>query len=541
MLTPHSRALADLDPTKEPPDGAFFHELSGRSYRVYRKGEQFRHEEVLRTAEGKEIARVDVPIRYLIGSGNFCRSYLFEDDGFLHESPITWYAARHKWDMSPGYDFPQHWSFERPIRLGCAACHAGRVEPQPDAVGGLIFHEKAIGCENCHGPGSLHLALQESGKHVLGTEDLTIVNPAKLSRPLQEAICAACHLNGPASVYLRGRREIDFRPGMPLTDYRTDYRFDTGNDQMTVVGHMEQLRQSVCYQKSKDLTCLTCHDPHLPEKPKEGAGATAFYREKCLNCHGTQGCRLAEAERLKKDATDNCMACHMPRGDTEIPHIAFTHHRIGLHSGKPPAFPGRTPALAPTDDVSRLPALDRQRNLGLAFMQAADVSFYAAYADDFRQQARDLLEAVHQAGLRESETALALGVLSWQENPIRASAYAREALSAKDLSPYVRGLALSLLAQCEMQERDFESAIPLLEELVRLRCRAEDWRLLGQCYRLLRQPQKALEALNHALAIQPSSPAVHYELEAAYRQTGELALANEHQEKAQWLLQHHQE
>jgi hypothetical protein len=541
LLTPHSRALADLDPAKEPPDGAFFHELSGRFYRVYRQDGQFRHEEILRTTEGKEIARVDMPIRYLIGSGNFCRSYLFEDDGFLHESPITWYTGKHKWDMSPGYDFPQHWSFERPIRLGCAACHAGRVEAQGDAVHRLTFHEKAIGCENCHGPGSLHLALHETSRHVLGTEDLTIVNPARLSRPLQEAICAACHLNGPASIYLRGRRETDFRPGMPLSDYRTDYRLDAANDRMTVVGHMEQLRQSVCYQKSKDLTCLTCHDPHLPEKPTEGAATTAFYREKCLNCHSAQGCRLPESERLKKDAADNCMVCHMPRGDTDIPHVAFTHHRIGLHSAKQPAVSGLAPTLAPTDDVSHLPVLDQQRNLGLAYMQAADNSVYAAYADDFRKKARGLLEPVHKAGLREGETAFALAVLAWRENPHLASAFAREALAAKDVSPYLRGLSLNLLAELEMQESNFDSAIARLEELVRLRRRAEDWRLLGQCYRLVRQPEKALEALNHALAIRPSSPAVHSEFETVYRQTGDLARAKEHQEKAQWLVQHHQE
>src|SRR5262245_21775896 len=68
LLTPHSRALADLDPSSEPPDGSFYHESSSRFYRVYRQDGQFRHEEIVRTAEGKEISRLDVPIRYLVGS-----------------------------------------------------------------------------------------------------------------------------------------------------------------------------------------------------------------------------------------------------------------------------------------------------------------------------------------------------------------------------------------------------------------------------------------------------------------------------------------
>ncbi len=61
---------------------------------------------------------MDLPVRYLIGSGRYCRSYVVEVDGFLQESPLTWYTAKRQWGLSPGYDFAQHWSFERPIRVG---------------------------------------------------------------------------------------------------------------------------------------------------------------------------------------------------------------------------------------------------------------------------------------------------------------------------------------------------------------------------------------------------------------------------------------
>lgn len=75
-LTAHSTALADVSPADEPPDGAFEHKLSGRSNRVYRRGGELRHEEVLRTAEGREIARIDLPVRYRVGSGHFTRGRL---------------------------------------------------------------------------------------------------------------------------------------------------------------------------------------------------------------------------------------------------------------------------------------------------------------------------------------------------------------------------------------------------------------------------------------------------------------------------------
>jgi hypothetical protein len=74
---------------------------------------------------------------------------------------------------------------------------------------------------------------------------------------------------GRRRILLRGRNDTDYRPEMALMDYRIDYRLDSGNEQMTVVGHFKQLRQSACYQKSKELTCLSCDNPHAKEKPKD--------------------------------------------------------------------------------------------------------------------------------------------------------------------------------------------------------------------------------------------------------------------------------
>ncbi len=163
LLTAHSRALSKPDLKAEPPDGSFYHKASGHSYRVYRQDGQLRHEEVTRTAEGREIARVDLPVHYLVGSGHFSRTYLVEVDGFLHESPITWYAAKKEWGMSPGYDTPKHQSFERPITVGCLACHVGRMEAA-GTVHRTAIADSAIGCENCHGPGSKHVAVHQPGQ-----------------------------------------------------------------------------------------------------------------------------------------------------------------------------------------------------------------------------------------------------------------------------------------------------------------------------------------------------------------------------------------
>jgi hypothetical protein len=533
LLTAHGRSLADLDPNAEPADGSFFHQASGHSYRVYRQDGQLRHEEVLRTAEGKEVARVDLPVRYLIGSGHYSRSYLVEVDGFLFESPITWYASKGQWGISPGYDTPRHWGFERPIYAACLACHVGRME-SAGTVHRIAITEKAIGCENCHGPGSLHVALRQAKNPVAGDEDLTIVNPGKLPRRLLEAVCASCHLSGVATATLRGRRVTDFRPGMPLADYRADYRFDTGSAQMTVVGHMEQLRLSACYRNSGDMTCLTCHDPHAPERPKD---PTAFYRQKCLGCHTTRSCGLDQAQRLRKDATDNCLACHMPRGDTDIPHIAFTDHRIGRRP-PPPTAAGRVPELVPIEDVSRLSPADRQRNLGLAYLEAAQKPAHAAFAGAFAERARSLLEDVEAAGLRDGDTAEALAELYFQAEPARSRAYAARALDSKDLSVKGRADALIHLATCDVQDGNPQAALGKVKELVRLRRSSEDWGLLGACYLVQDKPREALPALQEALSIRPDSHPIHVELADVYRRLGDTERARAHRATALWLLQH---
>jgi hypothetical protein len=533
LLTPHSQALADLDLKAEPPDGKFFHEASGRHYRIYRQNGQFRHEEIQRANDGKEIVRLDLPVRYLIGSGHFTRSYLVEMDGFLYESPITWYTSKKKWDVSPGYDMPRNTSFERAVDTTCLFCHAGRVEAVPDTAQRVILHEKAIGCESCHGPGSLHEALHRSKKHPAGTEDLTIVNPARLSRSRLEDVCANCHLSGAAMIPLRGRTFTDYRPGMPLTDYRIDYRFDSGSEDMTVVGHIEQLRQSACYQMS-EMTCLSCHDPHARTKPRD---SVAFYRQKCLDCHAEHGCKLDRPRRLEKEPADNCAACHMPRGDTDIPHVAFTHHRIGRHAKWQHEKSARVPNLVPTDDVSRLSPLDQKRNLGLAYLAAVGNPRFLDHTNVFVERALKLLEEVRAAGVRDAITAQALAEFHFREKKdlVTAVVLAWEAVAASYVSPDTRATVQYLLAVAEMQENDFTAARERLEETTRTRRNANDWWRLSGCYLEQGRPDRGLTALEKALTIQPYRADLHAELANLYDRLGGRKLAEEHRAKAQWL------
>jgi tetratricopeptide (TPR) repeat protein len=145
---------------------------------------------------------------------------------------------------------------------------------------------------------------------------------------------------------------------------------------------------------------------------------------------------------------------------------------------------------------------------------------------------------VDTAGLREPGTAAALAELYWNRDRDSATAYARQALQAPDVSVEARVAAQLILAGAEMQDGEFDSASRRLEELTRLRRAADDWYFLGVCYLRLDRPAKALPALKQALAIRPDRFAVHGGLAEAYRRLGDERRANEHGEKSRWLFEH---
>lgn len=537
LHTSHSRALADVDLRAEPPDGLFEHEPSGRIYQVYRKESRIHHVEILKDESGKEIGRSDWPVRYLVGSGHFSRTYLIEVEGFLHESPITWYSTKRLWAVSPGYDRVDPPGFERPVEADCMVCHSAGAVNVDGSTHKLMFRELAIGCENCHGPGSAHQQLHQSRKLTSGELDYTIVQPGRLRRALQEDVCSACHQSGPARVAVRGRRHSDFRPGLPLADFTVHYRLETASDKMTVVGHVEQLHASACYQKS-EMTCLTCHDMHERQPPRD---RVEFFRQKCLDCHAQKPCTVSVADRIKKERADNCTTCHMPRGNTDIPHIAFTHHRIGRHNGSKPTASDRVPNLVPCGDVSRLSKVDQQRNLGLAYLETSRLTSYSPHASAFRSRARENLLAALAAGLHDGAVEAGCAEILAAEDPREARYHARLALEVPDLPPNLRAACLMLIGYGELQDGRFRDSIGPLEELTRIRRFADDWKMLAMSYLQTGEAKKALAALQQAEAIRPFRPTIQAGLAETFRHLGDDKRAEEHAEKTRWLERHKQD
>ena len=300
-------------------------EADGLQYSVEEKGGRVFHRESRRDESGGVIAQNAAEVRYILGSGRQGQAYLIERDGYLFQSPISWYARQGHWGLSPGYE-KQNPHFDRPVVPACLFCHANRFESLSGSINRYrrpIFQGHAIGCERCHGPGELHVKNPEM---VDGT-DMTIVNPVHLEPSLRDAVCEQCHLIGHRRVVRLDRQEEDYRPGLPFYRFWTVLERSASAAENRFVGQVEQMHESHCYLASQGrLGCISCHDPHEQPAPEV---RLAYYRDRCLECHANRNCSLPLPDRLIRGRDNDCAACHMPRlKNSDVIHGATADHRI---------------------------------------------------------------------------------------------------------------------------------------------------------------------------------------------------------------------
>lgn len=172
-----------------------------------------------------------------------------------------------KWvDYNPG----------KVMKFECGNCHttgyslAGNQDNKKGIVG--TWEEKSIGCEACHGPASVHVS-KGGGK---GVGILTNSS---------SALCGNCHTRGADNTKIMSKDGF--------------------------VEHHEQYPEFL-NSPHKDLTCVTCHDPHKgvhvgQTNPTEGAGIKA----QCATCHSKQSTDFTGSTMQK--ANVKCIDCHMPK------------------------------------------------------------------------------------------------------------------------------------------------------------------------------------------------------------------------------------
>jgi hypothetical protein len=475
---------------------------SGRfRFQVVRDGSRVVHKEWCEDARGTVVAAVESEIAFAVGSGAHARSYIHARDGFLFQSPLTWYTQKGRWDLSPGYE-QNLLHFHRPIDPRCLYCHSQGAAAVPHTANRYhepVFTQRTIGCERCHGPGQLHLDFRADGL-VPDGPDRTIVNPKHLPPALRENVCEQCHLQGEAIVVRRGRAQADYRPGLPLHEYVNVFvRKPTDLDATRIVGHVEQMHQSACFQKSGGkFGCTSCHDPHgLPPPEKK----VAFYRDRCRTCHDpappasdrsvpAPECSVSAAERTAQAPGDNCAQCHMPhRPSSSVTHVALSDHRVIRRPDRPPVAPadpgGDDLPLRPFHRHLQPEDPERPRDLGLALTHLASIAeglraervsdrlgqwalplldgAVARAPDDLpAREARgfflnlrgrrdealaDLDAALAQAPDREATLALAALVAESKDDLERAEQYARRLTAVAPFSPDHQHRLASILSK----------------------------------------------------------------------------------------------
>ncbi len=536
LETVHSRALEEVVAANEPPDATFDDPSTSRRYTTEHVGGQLFHEVNLLLPDGRAMRQTRFPVRYRIGSGHFGRGYLVAADGFLVESPISWFESTGKWGLSPGFEGLRQIPFGRTIPEGCLVCHSGHLERSTVSDLRMRIVEPAIGCERCHGPGQAHINRENSGTAREDRGDRAIVNPRRLPRRQAEAVCHQCHSQGDVRVAARGVRPEDFVAGELVDGYRHDYLLRLPRKAMQVVGHVGQLARSTCYLASETLTCVTCHDPHAPVAAEDRAG---HYRSVCLTCHAESACRLSPSQRLEQRQND-CAACHMPKLDTEIPHAAFTHHQIGRHplAAEPEAAEGGERLVA-LFDVDALSEGDRQRSLGLALREVLQIPRAAELSMPEKQQISLRAERILSALPEESIDAAverALAVLYLMQGRVHeAEAAARRALNFANLDSSQKIGALNIIAGICLKQDRLTEAVEYFTELTRLRRNAEDWNGLGACQADLNNTEAAIRALESSRLIDPDSLTPCQILIGLHHSRGETAAEQRMREEVERL------
>jgi tetratricopeptide (TPR) repeat protein len=520
-----------------PPDPKEPFKALNTTFNVERKGQHVWHVQENFGPDGEKLARAQNEVQFAIGSGQRGHSYFTARDGFLFQTPISWYSQKKIWDLSPGFGNTSL----RPVVGICLFCHSGGARPVEQTTNRYeegIFTTAAISCERCHGPAERHIEYQEKAKHVKGQPDYTIVNPRRLEPALREDVCHQCHLSGEARILRRGRGLFDYRPGLPLYEFWSIYEPAPGlHSVQKAVGHVEQFTESKCNIATKGaLGCATCHDPHeqlLPEK------RVTHYRKKCLACHEEDHpCTLDRSARLHRNKDDSCIACHMGRlNDTDIAHTAVTDHRI-LRVPAPVEKPDpqrmfqlpRKPLLLFQKD-RRGEDVDSDRDLGMALVRAsADRSkpFFRALPEAVQllEKARektpkdvplllDLAEALFHLQREAEAVKVYLAILEIEPRNTRAlghlgfSYYAlgkheearAELKKALGEEPWNGQLHL-FLALTLVKEKQYAEASAACDKWLELEPgNADTWFMLAHCRRKQGKADEAVAALKKADAL----------------------------------------
>jgi tetratricopeptide (TPR) repeat protein len=302
--------------------------------------------------DGADGKLADFEIKYTFGLEPL-QQYLVEfPDGRLQALSIAWdtrpeaQGGQRWFHLYPGQRVDHrdelHWTRgSQNWNFMCADCHSTDVRKNYDAAADTYrttYAEISVGCEACHGPGSVHVELARQ-RPAESAHGLTVrfherrgvawVPDAKTGTPTRSAprtttvelqVCAQCHSR-------RSQVAEGYRAGAPFLDHYRPALLDDGlyhvdgqqRDEVFTWGSFLQSRMA-----HAGVTCGDCHEPHGGKLRAEGNAVCAQchlpqkYDTTTHHRHGgghepaTASPASANAPRATAGDGTRCVDCHMP-------------------------------------------------------------------------------------------------------------------------------------------------------------------------------------------------------------------------------------
>ncbi|MFO0792190.1 MAG: multiheme c-type cytochrome [Pirellulales bacterium] len=305
-LATEKTVLADFNDTK--------FEYHGVTTRFFRRDGKF-----MVNTEGPDGAYHDYEIKYTFGVKPL-QQYMVEfPDGRVQVLRESWDVKNKRWFFVTPPDVinerirpgdPLHWTgIGQNWNTTCADCHSTDIHKNYDPETNTYhttWQEINVGCEECHGPGSVHVDLARS-RSLFWDRKVGYGLPS-LKDPLSSVqldMCAKCHSR-------RYQVHEDFRPGKSLYDHYEPVMLENGLYQADgqiwdEVYEYDSFRQSKMY--ANHVRCIDCHDPHTLKVKFTGNAL-------CTQCHVPHNAGKydtpAHHHHEPGTAGSLCISCHMP-------------------------------------------------------------------------------------------------------------------------------------------------------------------------------------------------------------------------------------
>ncbi len=286
-------------------------ERLGATTRFFRRDGKF-----FVNTEGPDGEHHDYEIKYTFGIEPL-QQYMVEfPRGRVQVLRVSWDTERKQWFEVTPPDVPDerllptdplHWTgVAQNWNSTCAECHSTNLQKKYDTATDTYhttYSEIDVSCEECHGPGSVHVELAR-GRSLFWDRNVGygLAKLKSLDTTIEIEACAKCHSR-------RNMIHEGFRPGRPFLDYyepsllAAGLYHDNGQilDEVYVYG---SFLQSKMY--AEQVRCSDCHNPHSLELKFTG-------NRLCTECHlpGKYDSPTHHHHPAESPGAQ-CIECHMP-------------------------------------------------------------------------------------------------------------------------------------------------------------------------------------------------------------------------------------